>query len=154
MTSKQKSDRIFSVRLTNSENRQLESMAAEKQIQPHELFKLWLRCGATHHDKLNDLFRVQTLLQKLLKVNIDSAEYKEKMTVALGSEVFEILNELPWKPWKKQQKFDKKRFSEEIIDAWHFLINLSLSAGMTADSLHAHFFKKHKINKLRQKNGY
>jgi dimeric dUTPase (all-alpha-NTP-PPase superfamily) len=105
-------------------------------------------------DKLDKLFELQRRFQADLGNDISSQEYREKMIMACADELFEMLRCTPWKPWKKQQSFNDAEFRKELIDAWHFMINLSLSAGMDAGDIYSSFMKKHAINRERQKDGY
>lgn len=72
-----------------------------------------------------------------------------------------------WKPWKKayteqapnmtytdMSERDKKELKMELIDIQHFLFNLMLSVGMTADELMNYYFAKNEENRNRQKRGY
>lgn len=81
-------------------------------------------------------------------------EYITMMTLACIDELLEALHETPWKPWKKNQAFSRELFCKELIDAWHFLINLSLAAGMTSDDIHQLYLNKNKINHSRHDEGY
>ncbi len=76
------------------------------------------------------------------------------MTMAAIDELMEAIRETPWKPWKKQQTLNAENFKAEIIDLWHFVINLSLAAGFDAQSLHTNFIIKNKENHKRQDNDY
>jgi dimeric dUTPase (all-alpha-NTP-PPase superfamily) len=76
------------------------------------------------------------------------------MSLALIDEIMEALRETPWKPWKKQQEFHQEKFKEELIDCWHFLINLTLASGMDAQELYDKFVNKNNENFKRQKNNY
>ena len=104
-------------------------------------------------DKLEELFEAQKAMQDMLNIKYDQ-EYREKMILASIDELMEMLRETPWKPWKKHQKYNKKNYKKELIDLWHFVINLSLDAGFTPKSLLSNFKIKNSINKLRQKDGY
>lgn len=109
-------------------------------------------------DKLEQIFKKQLELQKRLNYKISDMYKNQKfinvMTIAAISELIEAIHETPWKPWKKQQKFNLDKFREEIIDAWHFLINLSIAAGFNANTLVECYMDKNKINFKRQDNGY
>ena len=105
-------------------------------------------------DNLTFLFKKQRLLQDTLKNNINIQEYRSIMILASIDELMEMLRETPWKPWKKQQTFNKERFKEEYIDLIHFVINLGLAAGLSSNELIKRYKIKNKINFKRQKNGY
>lgn len=107
-------------------------------------------------DKLDELFNKQIILQEKLgnKNIVANQEFINTMTLALVDELFEALRETPWKPWKKQQTFSQDNFKKELIDAWHFLINLSLASGMSAEDVFQRFTEKNKINVERKERGY
>ena len=102
------------------------------------------------------MFEKQIRLQERLGsgVLLGNQEFITTMSIALIDEVMEALRETPWKPWKKQQEFNQEAFKEELVDAWHFLINLSLASGMDAEELYTRFIKKNAINHQRQSEKY
>jgi len=104
--------------------------------------------------KLEYLFVMQKTLQEKLKVNVTSKEYLHQMILGILSEVNEVLNETPWKSWKKNQEFNKENFRKEIIDVWAFLINISLIAELTPQELYDEFKEKYKINMERASTDY
>lgn len=115
-------------------------------------------------DKLERIFELQKQFQIILG-NQFLIEYKEikyfdnihqikNQLLALFSETGEALNEIPWKPWKRNQEFNIAKFRMELIDCFHFLINLFLYSGMDADDVFVLFQKKNEINRRRQRDGY
>lgn len=105
-------------------------------------------------DNLNKMFIKQINFQQKLNNDIHSIEFKRIMTLSCIDELMEALRETPWKPWKKDKTYHQDKFKEELIDAWHFLINLSLASGMTSDDVYNKFMEKNKENIRRQNNGY
>lgn len=107
-------------------------------------------------DKLETLFKLQKDFHAKLgnERGVYTIEYQKEMTLAAIDELMEALRELPWKSWKKNQSNNKELHKEELIDVWHFLINLSLAAGMTAQDVHDAFLQKAAINLKRQERGY
>ena len=105
-------------------------------------------------DMLNELFTLQEELQRKLHTDVRSQEFYTIMTIALIDELMESLRETPWKPWKKQQKLNRERLQQELIDAWHFMINLSIAAGLSSKKVHKAFIYKNKINIKRHQNEY
>ena len=105
---------------------------------------------------LKEMFAKQHKLQ--IKLGNDKYKHNEtfikNMTLAAIDELMEALRETPWKPWKKQQYYNKKLFQKELIDVWHFLINLSLASGMNYNDVYNKFIYKNKINLQRKKEGY
>lgn len=106
-------------------------------------------------DDLKELFTMQHQMRQCLgHFKIYDVEYARVMSLALIDEVMEALRETPWKPWKKEQRWAHSAHAEELIDAWHFLINLSINAGMTSEDIRDMFRKKHIVNMKRQDHGY
>lgn len=106
---------------------------------------------AKSFDMLESIFIYQRDLQ--LKLNTFPDEWDEQyikdMVLAAQVELTEILNETPWKPWKKQQDLHPSKYKEEIADLLHFVINLCLVARMTPKELYGLYVTKHSINKMR-----
>ena len=110
-------------------------------------------------EKLDKLFEKQVILQtRLGNLPYKSDEQRQKfinmMTIACIDEVMEAIRETRFKDWKKNQEYNEDKFQDELVDAWHFLINLSLASGMTAQSLYDKFTEKNKINHERQDRKY
>ena len=110
-------------------------------------------------DKLEELFAKQVAFQiKMGNYPFANEEARQRFinmhSLALIDETMEALRETPFKDWKKNQAFDKLKFQQELIDAWHFLINLSIAAGLNAESLYEAFEEKHMINIKRKEEGY
>lgn len=80
-------------------------------------------------------------------------EWLKKYLEALNDESRELSEELLRKWWSKD-KLDMQNIRVEIIDLLHFLISLSLAAGMDAESVFQIYWQKNKVNFERQKNNY
>lgn len=74
--------------------------------------------------------------------------------MALQDELHEALNEMSWKPWAKAEYFNDDRVQQELVDAWHFFMNLMIISGMDAEKLHLRYLAKRKVNIKRQEDGY
>lgn len=82
--------------------------------------------------------------------------------VYLSQELQEALYEIPYfKHWKDYSKMSTaeaneayERYKEELVDAWHFFMNMMLAAGMSAEELYDMYMEKHKENIRRQDEGY
>jgi dimeric dUTPase (all-alpha-NTP-PPase superfamily) len=104
-----------------------------------------------------------------------SIEDKEKKTqeflLAIIAEVGEILNgekggedtesklkgtgAIRWKSWKKQQdEPDPDYVKTELIDIFHFVLELLIIWGADADEIYTRYLGKNKVNIERYKNGY
>lgn len=114
---------------------------------------------------MEDMFELQRKFNKLIGNKIpevlseiftqENIENIKNQTLAIIDEVMEALREIKWKPWKKtDNQFDLVSYRFELIDVFHFLINLFLLAGMTPELVMKYFFNKNRINIKRQRDGY
>jgi hypothetical protein len=105
-------------------------------------------------ENLEKLFEMKKEFHKKYIVYPMNLQYKKDIIMALIAESIEALNELPWKPWKRNQEIYYENFQKEIIDIWHFLINLTIAAGINPEELMVMFTEKNEINIKRQKERY
>lgn len=73
---------------------------------------------------------------------------------ALTDELHEVMAHTNWKPWKKSARVNRVLMREEMVDAFHFFMNLMLISGMDVEDLMVGYYEKHEINRERQKSGY
>jgi dimeric dUTPase (all-alpha-NTP-PPase superfamily) len=73
---------------------------------------------------------------------------------SLCDEIHEATAETGWKPWASSNHINTEKFHGEMVDAWHFFMNLMLHSGMTADDLFRGYMSKHQTNIDRQANEY
>ncbi len=73
---------------------------------------------------------------------------------AMGQEIAELTDSVPWKWWAKYQKFDEQNARVEVVDLFHFLISLAQVLGMSADDVFQAYVKKNEVNLRRQETGY
>ena len=76
------------------------------------------------------------------------------LSSALVHEAIELQRETNWKWWKKEKSVDNQKIKEEIIDIWHFLLQLTMEAGIDSKKLMEIYLKKNKENLNRQEKGY
>lgn len=70
-------------------------------------------------------------------------------------ELSEATNTLKNKPWKQSEvETDRVHFYEELADAFHFFIELCITAGMDAEDLALIYHRKHAVNEFRQRSNY
>lgn len=70
-------------------------------------------------------------------------------------EIGEAMNCLKNKPWKQtHMPTDETHFREELVDAFHFMIELLIHAGFTAESLAAMYMDKGDVNLFRIRSQY
>ena len=111
-------------------------------------------------DKLNELFDLQSELNKRIGVDTDNMSDEEKTkwvlnyTRAMQQEMSELIDWVPWKWWAKYQEFDEQNAKVEVVDLFHFVISLAQVLGMTPEDVHAAYTKKNKVNHDRQESGY
>jgi dimeric dUTPase (all-alpha-NTP-PPase superfamily) len=124
-------------------------------------------------DRLEMMFDLQYKLQDRLGTwkKIDNNEYNpppvmlqqftNQMILALVEESIEIMRETAYKNpdfvpfgWKKGQGYNREGMLDEIVDLWHFMMNLCLAHGFTANDFYRAYEKKNHVNHKRQDNGY
>lgn len=84
----------------------------------------------------------------------ERAMFIKDMSLALMDEIHEALAEVGWKPWATSRHVNDEAFKGELIDAWHFLMNLFLVAGMDSEEIESRYLQKRAKNIQRQADGY
>lgn len=121
-----------------------------------------------HTTALEYMFKLQKAFQDRVDQRYKSTDLKERAAflrdhfVFCNQEMQEMLYEIPYfKHWKDYSKMTDKEIEEaydkakeEIVDAWHFFINIMLGLGMTAEELYTRYLDKHRENIRRQAEGY
>ena len=107
-------------------------------------------------DKLDTLFALQESFQKDLIARrglegISMEEWLQRQTLALLSEMAELLNEVNFKWWKNPRPVNDDNVRDELVDMLHFFLSMCLSAGLTPDELFERYLRKNKINFDRQR---
>jgi dimeric dUTPase (all-alpha-NTP-PPase superfamily) len=111
-------------------------------------------------DQLRELFRLQRALNERIGVHTGGMSEDEKTRWvlnycrAMGQELAELTDSVPWKWWAKYQKFDEQNARVEVVDLFHFLISLAQVLGMSADDVFQAYLKKNQVNFQRQDSGY
>ena len=111
-------------------------------------------------DQLRALFDMQKALNQRIGVETESMDEAQKTqwvlnyARAMGQELAELTDSVPWKWWAKYQEFDDQNAKVEIIDLFHFLISLAQVMGMTPEDVYQAYVKKNKVNHDRQESGY
>lgn len=120
-------------------------------------------------DKLTKMVQRQIDLQNHLGIDMLSLQKSPKlrqhfinqMMLAVHEEAVEAMRETAYKNpafvrfgWKKHQPYNQEKFQNEIIDLWHFLLNLSIISGMTAKDIYDKYMIKSQENKNRKDDGY
>lgn len=120
-------------------------------------------------DKLTIMMETQKKFQNKVGFNFENmdsrekSEYIKEMILWVNDEMCEALHELPFaKGWsKKYDSWDEEKineqmdkFKKEMVDAFHFFMNILLAADMDSEDLFNEYLEKNKINIDRQNNGY
>lgn len=117
----------------------------------------------TNHaeDRLDFMLRTQREFQEMVNgYPLDGQDIETKIeniktsVLAALDELHEALGEVGWKPWATSRHINLESFRSELIDVWHFLMNLFLHAGMTGDDITRLYIEKQTKNRARQRNGY
>lgn len=85
---------------------------------------------------------------------VDRIQFFKEMKLALQDELHEALDEIGWKIWATSKHWNEEAVKGEMVDAWHFFMNLLIVSGMDAEELFERYMKKHQINVDRQEAGY
>jgi dimeric dUTPase (all-alpha-NTP-PPase superfamily) len=111
-------------------------------------------------DQLRELFRLQRALNERIGVRTegmseaDQTKWVLNYCRAMGQEIAELTDSVPWKWWAKYQQFDAQNARVEVVDLFHFLISLAQVLGMSADDVFQAYLKKNQVNFQRQESGY
>ena len=113
-------------------------------------------------DKQNELFKKQlgntaavNKMRNLYEIMEPFDGYRIFMlSTALLHEAVELQRETNWKWWKKESKTDIDKVQGEIIDIWHFMIQVSIEAGLDPKRLVEKYMEKNRENLARQERGY
>ncbi len=107
-------------------------------------------------DKLEAIFEYQgrfdtEIIEKRNLQGISMEEWIQKETLAMMSELAELIDEVNFKWWKNPKQVDHAAVKEELVDLLHFLVSMCIKTGMDATELHARYIEKNKENFNRQK---
>ena len=107
-------------------------------------------------DKLEEIFRLQQGFQDKLKTERGLAElpmeqWLQKQTLAMVSELAELLEEVNFKWWKNPHALNEANIHEELSDILHFFVSMCIEAGMSAEDLYQTYVSKNEENFRRQR---
>lgn len=115
-------------------------------------------------DKLDTIFQMQQklnddIIRRRGLEGISDEEWIQKQTLAMLSEMAELLDEVNFKWWKNPKPVNTDNLREELTDILHFFISMCLRAGMDAQDLYDRYLAKNEENFRRQdgtsaKKGY
>jgi dimeric dUTPase (all-alpha-NTP-PPase superfamily) len=112
-------------------------------------------------DRLNEMYDAQRDLQKTIN-GYDLADQTDEQRivnikenyVAIVQELGEVLNETGWKSWATSRHINTEAYKGELVDVFHFFMNLMLHVDMTPDDLYEGYLRKREVNVQRQLNNY
>lgn len=81
-------------------------------------------------------------------------EFIKTNVLAATDELHEALGETGWKPWATSKHINVDAYKAELIDAWHFFMNLCIVVDMTPEELYQGYLAKREKNIKRQQEGY
>jgi dimeric dUTPase (all-alpha-NTP-PPase superfamily) len=91
----------------------------------------------------------------------ERVEFIRWNVLALEDELHEMLNEVGWKPWATSRHVNEDLAMKELVDAFHFFMNLMLAVApqhLSVEQLTTAFvdgyFRKRTVNAQRQEDGY
>jgi len=114
-------------------------------------------------DRLEEMLRMQEALQIKYSGVAPSdlggtarMDFIRTMVLATEDELHEALRETAWKPWSNHviRGINRESYLAEMVDAWHFFMNLLLVANISADEFFNEYLRKNGINHDREDNGY
>lgn len=112
-------------------------------------------------DRLAEMLKLQRELQARINgYDVDEQSQEQRIdnislnVLATTDELHELLKEIGWKPWATSKHINYVEAQQELVDVWHFVMNLMLHLGMTAEDLWTGYLKKNKVNFQRQDEGY
>lgn len=115
-------------------------------------------------DKLENIFKYQKMFDSELAerrglTDIKMEVWIQKETLAMLSELAELIDEVNFKWWKNEKPVDVDKVKDELVDILHFFVSMCLKTGMDAGELHQRYLDKNKENFARQhgksvKEGY
>lgn len=116
----------------------------------------------TEQHDFQTIMDLQAILQKGYNKGVPLEEMPEEekpifikdMVISLEDELHELLREVGWKPWASSRHVNRDAAVGELVDAFHFFMNLCLVLGVDEQELFTGYLQKNKINQSRQASGY
>ncbi len=107
-------------------------------------------------DKLESIFEYQKrfdseLIQSRGLTDITMEQWIQKETLAMISELAELIDEVNFKWWKNESPVEVGKVKDELVDILHFFISMCLKTGMDAQELYNRYIAKNKENFARQR---
>ena len=98
-------------------------------------------------DKLDNIFKYQQLFDTELADrrglgDIPMEVWIQRETLAMLSELAELIDEVNFKWWKNEKPVDVNNVKNELVDILHFFVSMCLKTGMSAEELHQRYLDK------------
>lgn len=85
---------------------------------------------------------------------MERIQFYKDMHIALTDELHEALGEIGWKPWATSRHVNEEALQGELVDAFHFFMNLCMVAHLDPFELVKKYMAKREKNAKRQAEGY
>jgi len=113
-------------------------------------------------DRLGEMFELQGDLQRNtygshpsdIPTTEERINFIKDMHIAIGDELSEFMGEIGWKPWATSRHINVEAAQGELVDAFHFFMNLCMAVDMTPEILFERYKAKRLKNIKRQEDGY
>ena len=119
-------------------------------------------------NKLEIMMKMQSELQKTYYAKylkdfgeVQKISQSKEMILCIIDELMEFMERLPWKHWRSYhcdayspKPKEKKEIQMELIDLWHFFMNLCELWGLDPKTFYNMYVAKNKENFDRIKRGY
>ncbi|MDD4839789.1 MAG: dUTPase [Clostridia bacterium] len=107
-------------------------------------------------DKLATIFNMQKSFDEDIIKNrhlegIEATEWLQKQTLAMVSELAELLDEVNFKWWKNPKEINTDNVRDELVDILHFFISMCIKSGMDSQELYSRYLFKNEENFKRQR---
>lgn len=109
-------------------------------------------------EKYNPIEKRNGALVPTIPLNVHTFEGQTRirdLIHRITAEIYEADNCLRNKAWKTTHvQTDDAHFREELIDGFHFYVQLFIELGMTAEDVYNLYCKKNSVNQFRQRSNY
>lgn len=106
-------------------------------------------------DKLETVFYWQKkfddeLIARRGLSDITMEEWIQRETLAMMSELSELIDEVNYKWWKNPKEVSVDNVRDELVDILHFFVSMCIKSGMDASELTRRYMEKNRENFDRQ----
>ena len=106
-------------------------------------------------DKLDKIFEMQEalnadIIEKRNLHDIPDEKWIQMQTLAMLSEMAELIDEVNFKWWKNPKPVNSDNVKDELVNILHFFVSMCLRAHMSPEELFERYLNKNKENFDRQ----